>query len=70
MPQPALVTGARTPIGKLLGALSGLSAPELAAPRSPPPAAGGITADQVDAVVMGNVVQAGIGPNPRSARRR
>ncbi len=30
MPQPALVTGARTPIGKLLGALSGLSAPELA----------------------------------------
>ena len=30
MQQPVLVAGARTPIGKLLGSLSGLSAPELA----------------------------------------
>ena len=29
MPQPVLVAGARTPIGKLLGALSSLSAPDL-----------------------------------------
>jgi acetyl-CoA C-acetyltransferase len=30
MPQPAIVSGARTPIGKLLGALSPLPAPALA----------------------------------------
>jgi acetyl-CoA C-acetyltransferase len=29
MPQPVIVAGARTPIGKLLGALSSLAAPEL-----------------------------------------
>ena len=30
MPQPMLVAGARTPIGRLLGSLSALSAPQLA----------------------------------------
>jgi acetyl-CoA C-acetyltransferase len=30
MPQPVIVAGARTPIGKLLGALAPLSAPQLA----------------------------------------
>jgi acetyl-CoA C-acetyltransferase len=65
MPQPVLVAGARTPIGKLLGSLSALTAPALGAT-----AVGaaldraGITGDQVDAVIMGNVVQAGVGPNP------
>jgi acetyl-CoA C-acetyltransferase len=65
MLQPVLVAGARTPIGKLLGSLGALSAPELgglaveAALRR-----AGITGDQVDAVIMGNVVQAGAGPNP------
>jgi acetyl-CoA C-acetyltransferase len=65
MPQPVLVTGARSPIGKLLGSLSSLSAAALgstaicaALERA------GITGDQVDAVIMGNVVQAGVGPNP------
>jgi acetyl-CoA C-acetyltransferase len=29
MPQPVIVAGARTPIGKILGALSGLAAPAL-----------------------------------------
>jgi acetyl-CoA C-acetyltransferase len=65
MPQPVIVAGARTPIGKLLGALSGLTAPELggiaiqaALSRA------GLAGEQVDAVIFGNVVQAGIGPNP------
>ena len=65
MPQPVLVTGARSPIGKFLGSLSSLSAAALgstaicaALERA------GITGDQVDAVIMGNVVQAGVGPNP------
>jgi acetyl-CoA C-acetyltransferase len=65
MPQPVLVAGARTPIGRLLGGLSRLPAPALgaAAIRAALDRAG-ITGDQVDAVIMGNVVQAGVGPNP------
>jgi acetyl-CoA C-acetyltransferase len=65
MPQPVLVAGARTPIGKLLGSLSALPAAELggiavqaALERA------GIAGDRVDAVFLGNVVQAGAGPNP------
>jgi len=65
MPQPVLVAGARTPIGKLLGPLAALSAPELAGHAiTAALARAGITGDQVDAVILGNVVQAGIGPNP------
>lgn len=65
MSQPVLVAGARTPIGKLLGSLSALSATDLgaAAIRAALERAA-IHGDQVDAVVMGNVVQAGVGPNP------
>src|ERR1700685_3493942 len=65
MAQPVLVAGARTPIGKMLGSLSGLTAPELGgtAVRAALERAG-ITGDQVDAVILGNVVQAGVGPNP------
>jgi acetyl-CoA C-acetyltransferase len=65
MTQPVLVAGARTPIGKLLGSLSGLAAPALGgtAIRAALERAG-VAPDQVDAVIMGNVVQAGVGPNP------
>jgi acetyl-CoA C-acetyltransferase len=65
MPQPVIVAGARTPIGKLLGALSSLSAPELGgiAIRAALERAG-ISGEQVDSVIFGNVVQAGVGPNP------
>jgi acetyl-CoA C-acetyltransferase len=65
MPQPVLVAGARTPIGKLLGSLASLTAPDLAglAIRAALLRAG-ISGDQVDAVVLGQVVQAGAGPNP------
>ncbi len=60
-----LVSGARTPIGKLLGALSTVTAPQLggvaveaALQRS------GLSSNDIDAVLMGSVIQAGIGPNP------
>src|SRR5580698_6529756 len=65
MPQPVIVAGARTPIGKLLGSLAALPAPALGGVAIEAALArAGITGDQVDAVLMGNVVQAGAGPNP------
>ncbi|HUN33078.1 MAG TPA: acetyl-CoA C-acetyltransferase [Trebonia sp.] len=65
MTQPVIVAGARTPIGKLLGALSSLPAPALGgvAIRAALERAG-ISGSQVDSVIFGNVVQAGVGPNP------
>jgi acetyl-CoA C-acetyltransferase len=57
-----IVAGARTPMGRLLGSLKGLSAADLggvaikaALERS------GVTPDQVDYVIMGQVLQAGTG---------
>jgi acetyl-CoA C-acetyltransferase len=65
MPQPVIVAGARTPIGKLLGGLKPLSAPQLGgAAIAAALERAGITGDQVDSVILGNVVQAGVGPNP------
>ena len=62
---PVLIEGARTPIGRFLGALSPLSATELGAiavraavERS------GIDVADVDEVIMGNVVSAGGGQAP------
>jgi acetyl-CoA C-acetyltransferase len=62
---PVIVGAARTPIGKFLGALSPLSAPELGAvairaalQRS------GVAAADLDEVIMGNVVQGGVGQAP------
>src|SRR5262249_25425360 len=60
-----LLSAARTPIGKYLGALAEVSAPQLGAvaiaealrrARVPP--------QRVDEVIMGNVLQAGVGQNP------
>lgn len=60
-----LVAGARTPIGKLGGALGSLSATELGAHAIRGVlAVAGLEPSAVDAVIMGNVVQAGVGPNP------
>lgn len=60
-----LLSAVRTPIGKYLGGLSDLSAPELggrvlaeAMKRA------GIAASAVDEVIMGVVLQAGLGQNP------
>jgi acetyl-CoA C-acetyltransferase len=62
---PVIVGAARTPIGKFLGALSPLSAPELGAiairealKRSK------VSADDVNEVIMGHVIQGGTGQAP------
>ncbi len=62
---PVIVGAARTPIGKFLGALSPLSAPELGAiairealKRS------GVPAEDVQEVIMGHVIQGGTGQAP------
>ena len=62
---PVIVSAARTPIGKFLGALSSLSAPELGAVaiRAALERAG-IAGDEVQEVIMGNVVQGGVGQAP------
>jgi acetyl-CoA C-acetyltransferase len=63
--QPVIVSAARTPIGRFLGGLAPLTAPELGAiairaalERS------GVPASDVEEVIMGNVVQGGVGQAP------
>ena len=63
--QPVIVSAARTPIGKFLGALAAVSAPDLGAiaikaalQRS------GVPIEDVQEVIMGNVVQGGVGQAP------
>src|SRR5204863_6698707 len=64
-PRSVIVSGARTPMGRLLGSLKDFSAADLggvaikaALERA------GISGDQVDYVIMGHVIQAGAGQNP------
>lgn len=63
--EAVIVSAVRTPIGNFLGALSGFSATDLAgmvikeAVRR-----ADIEPDQVDEVIMGNVLPAGLGQNP------
>ncbi|WP_020139710.1 acetyl-CoA C-acyltransferase [Streptomyces sp. 351MFTsu5.1] len=65
MPGSVIVAGARTPVGKLMGALSTLSAVDLGAHAIRAAlAAARVDPRAVQAVVMGHVVQAGAGPNP------
>lgn len=60
-----VVTGVRTPIGALNGALASVSAPELgAACVKELLARTGMEGSKVGEVIMGNVVSAGIGQNP------
>jgi acetyl-CoA C-acetyltransferase len=60
-----IVSATRTPVGKFGGALAAIQAPELGARiiRSALEQAG-IAYDKVDEVIMGNVLQAGLGQNP------
>src|SRR5580704_4730083 len=60
-----LLSAARTPIGKYLGSLADLTAPQLGSvalaealrrAKVPP--------DRVEEVIFGNVIQAGVGQNP------
>src|ERR1700722_2493683 len=65
MRQPVIVAGARTPTCRPRGSLSPLSAPELGGwAIGAALARAGITGDEADAVIMGQVVQAGAGPTP------
>jgi aspartate aminotransferase-like enzyme len=60
-----LVAGCRTPIGKLCGALSSWTAPQLgAAVVRDTLRRAGLAPEQVDEVVMGDVLQAGLGQAP------
>src|SRR3954453_17082420 len=62
MPGSVLVSGAQTPIGKLLGSLAGFQAVDLGGVAIEAALSrAGITGDQVDYVIMGQVVQAGGG---------
>lgn len=63
--QPVIVAAARTPVGRYLGGLASLQAPELGAvaireavKRS------GVPADEIDEVIMGHVLQGGTGQAP------
>ena len=64
--QAVILSAARTPIGKFLGALSSLSAPELGAVavRAAVQRAGLDCNAPFDEVIMGNVVSAGVGQAP------
>ncbi|GAA4112643.1 acetyl-CoA C-acetyltransferase [Enteractinococcus coprophilus] len=60
-----IVGGSRTPFGRLLGSLSSFSAIDLGAHAITGAIQdAGISADDVDTVIMGQVVQAGSGQNP------
>lgn len=60
-----IVAGARTPIGRLLGGFKGLSAADLGAVAIKGALEkAGVTGDQVDYLIMGQVLQAGAGQNP------
>jgi acetyl-CoA C-acetyltransferase len=65
MKQPVIVAAVRTPVGKFQGALKSFSATQLGAmvvraarERS------GLEPNQIDEVIMGNVISAGLGQNP------
>src|SRR5687767_1207276 len=62
---PVIVSGARTPIGKFLGAISSFSAPQLGAIaiRAALDRAK-LNAADIDDVLLGNVVSAGLGQAP------
>lgn len=60
-----IVSACRTPIGAFLGALSPLAAPELGAVVIREAVArAGIAPDEVDEVILGNVLSAGVGQAP------
>ena len=65
MTDAVILSAVRTPIGKFLGELSSVPAPRLGAVAvAEALVRAQITPGQVDEVIMGNVVQAGVGQNP------
>jgi acetyl-CoA C-acetyltransferase len=62
---PVLLSACRTPIGKYLGGLSPLTAPTLGALTIREAVRrAGIDAGAIDEVIMGNVLQGGVGQAP------
>src|SRR5687768_9144228 len=63
--EAVIISAARTPVGKCLGSLKGFTAPELGAiaVRESVKRAG-VKPEEVDEVIMGCVIQAGLGQNP------
>src|SRR4026209_340386 len=63
--EAVIISAARTPVGKFLGSLKGFSATELGsiAVREAVKRAG-VKPEDVDEVIMGCVIQAGLGQNP------
>src|SRR5436305_2028181 len=60
-----LLSAARTPIGKFLGELADVTAPKLGATAlAEALKRAGVAPGDVDEVIFGNVVQAGVGQNP------
>jgi acetyl-CoA C-acetyltransferase len=60
-----IVSGCRTPIGKLLGGLASIPAPQLASLAiGEALRRAGITPERVDEVILGQVLQAGVGQAP------
>ena len=65
MPGSVIVAGARTPIAKMQGALASFSAPDLGGHAiAAALARAGVAPDQVDQVIMGEVLLAGVGQLP------
>jgi acetyl-CoA C-acetyltransferase len=63
--QPVIVSAVRTPIGRFLGGLASISAPELGGIAIREAVArAGVPADEVQEVIMGQVVQGGTGQAP------
>jgi len=65
MPDAFLISAVRTPIGKYLGGLADLSAMDLGAiALKEAMRRANLPADRVNEVIIGNVIQAGLGQNP------
>lgn len=65
MREAVIVSSVRTAVGKYLGTLTGISAPDLGALAIKEALQrAGVEASMVDEVIMGNVLQAGLGQNP------
>lgn len=65
MKQVFIVAACRTPVGRFLGSLKGFSAVDLGQRVvAEAVARAGLSAEQVDEVIFGNVLSAGLGQNP------
>jgi acetyl-CoA C-acetyltransferase len=62
---PVILSAVRTPIGKFQGGLSSFAAPELGGKVvAESVRRAGLDPQQIDEVILGNVIQAGLGQNP------